>query len=517
MPARLPVWKLIDSLELAAALPCTSDSLTAREHSTHGYVSTRAIRDRFGGWSAANQICGHSHRPYGTSKQEAIDDINRVASELDCRGAPTHDQYHRHGKLSVDTIKYCFGRYNVALEEAGLSVNHREHIPKHKLIEDIRRVSSGLDLDRCPTREEYNQHGRFSTQPIRTQFGTYSNGVQAAGYDPTYWCDVSRDELVNDISRVASDLALDRPPTIGEYREHGKFSPDLIATQFGTYNGGVIEAGYAPNKRINIAHEELVSDIQRVASDLGLDRGPTTEEYAQHGRFAVNTIANQFGSWGNGLKETGYSPNRRTNIGRQELIDDMQSVSSTLSIDRGPTTSEYNEYGEFSAQPIKTQFGSYTNGLREAGLDPTVPASGRDNPRWSGRKPIYYNVKQLISGRGWDATASEARERANHVCQACGDAQPASDRALDVHHIIPLFRGGTNNQELLIALCRSCHRKTEVYTRQFTEPVLVDYTDDELPEGRLSSADAYEHFNGDDPPTPTTEQTTFSAFATASD
>jgi len=45
----------------------------------------------------------------------------------------------------------------------------------------------------------------------------------------------------------------------------------------------------------------------------------------------------------------------------------------------------------------------------------------------------------------------------------------------------------------------------------------IHYADDELPEDRLSSADAYEQFNDAEPPTPTTEQATFSAFTTASD
>lgn len=66
----------------------------------------------------------------------------------------------------------------------------------------------------------------------------------------------------------------------------------------------------------------------------------------------------------------------------------------------------------------------------------------------------------------------------------CGVGQSEEKRLLDVHHIIPIMGGGNNDYTMLITLCVSCHQKAEHYTRQFTEPLLVDWTDDELPEGR---------------------------------
>lgn len=48
---------------------------------------------------------------------------------------------------------------------------------------------------------------------------------------------------------------------------------------------------------------------------------------------------------------------------------------------------------------------------------------------------------------------SECRRLANYTCQLC------HGEGLDAHHIIPVEEGGSDEQENLICLCRSCHQK----------------------------------------------------------
>lgn len=58
------------------------------------------------------------------------------------------------------------------------------------------------------------------------------------------------------------------------------------------------------------------------------------------------------------------------------------------------------------------------------------------------------------------------REKDNspHVyqCAFCGDT-----KALEEHHMIPLFMGGTNDNENLVFLCSSCHKRVTRYQRRF--------------------------------------------------
>lgn len=53
-------------------------------------------------------------------------------------------------------------------------------------------------------------------------------------------------------------------------------------------------------------------------------------------------------------------------------------------------------------------------------------------------------------------TISKVLKRAATACKICG----WNECSLDIHHIVPISKGGFNNLENLIALCPCCHRKS---------------------------------------------------------
>lgn len=55
-----------------------------------------------------------------------------------------------------------------------------------------------------------------------------------------------------------------------------------------------------------IPETDLLGDLRGVADRLG--RTPSAAEYQEHGRFSRGTIRNRFGSWNNGLREAGLEP-----------------------------------------------------------------------------------------------------------------------------------------------------------------------------------------------------------------
>lgn len=57
--------------------------------------------------------------------------------------------------------------------------------------------------------------------------------------------------------------------------------------------------------------------------------------------------------------------------------------------------------------------------------------------------------------------------RDDFTCQQCGEKTDL----LDIHHIIPLKRSGTNSVNNLIALCRSCHKKIEPRFQKNDKPL----------------------------------------------
>lgn len=128
---------------------------------------------------------------------------------------------------------------------------------------------------------------------------------------------------------------------------------------------------------------------------------------------------------------------------------------------------------------------------------------GKDHPRWNGGSGLYHSVRTWISSENWNDISVRIRERDGHECKLCGEKCTGA-----AHHIVPVLMGGIHADELLITLCQSCHNKVEAYTRSIPEiePLLVDWTDEELPDGR-------ERWTPPEDPTPTTNQSTFAAFA----
>ena len=63
-------------------------------------------------------------------------------------------------------------------------------------------------------------------------------------------------------------------------------------------------------------------------------------------------------------------------------------------------------------------------------------------------------------GRAW----KRIRDRyikSHPLCEECGK-QGRLTPAEEVHHIIPLSKGGTNKHSNLMSLCQSCHTKTHM-------------------------------------------------------
>jgi 5-methylcytosine-specific restriction endonuclease McrA len=134
------------------------------------------------------------------------------------------------------------------------------------------------------------------------------------------------------------------------------------------------------------------------------------------------------------------------------------------------------------------------NWLRRHGIEtrPVAP-TGADSPHWTGGKSIYDGVKHALP-LAWREQRRQQRERDNRTCQLCGEKRDPTEQRLDVNHLIPILCGGTNGDYNLMSMCRGCHSKTEAFVRKHISSVLVDWSDDELPEdrGRWTPDDASE-------------------------
>ena len=78
----------------------------------------------------------------------------------------------------------------------------------------------------------------------------------------------------------------------------------------------------------------------------------------------------------------------------------------------------------------------------------------KDYPVIENKKTIIHEDKSSNSQDKWWAIRQEVLKKYGYKCSKCG-----SCNNVNVHHKIPLSKGGTNNIKNLIPLCRDCHEK----------------------------------------------------------
>ena len=68
----------------------------------------------------------------------------------------------------------------------------------------------------------------------------------------------------------------------------------------------------------------------------------------------------------------------------------------------------------------------------------------------------------MAKGAAWDRLRVNALRQGGWRCSKCGKAG-----RLEVHHVIPISEGGSNDPENLACLCRACH--IDIHRRQVSE------------------------------------------------
>ena len=79
----------------------------------------------------------------------------------------------------------------------------------------------------------------------------------------------------------------------------------------------------------NISDDELLSDLKRVASELQKP-SITGREYKERGKYGKNTVANRFGSWNKALERAGLNKSITRNIIDEELFQNLEDVWTKL-------------------------------------------------------------------------------------------------------------------------------------------------------------------------------------------
>jgi len=160
--------------------------------------------------------------------------------------------------------------------------------------------------------------------------------------------------------------------------------------------------------------DDLLDEIRQLAREL--DTTPTATDMNQSGEYWASKYQEEFGGWNDAVREAGLEPNQPWKIPTDDLLNEIRRLARELN--KTPTKKQMNERGEYYGQSYQKRFGSWSEGVRQAGLEPN---------------------KRI--------TESEFRDRPD-TCRLC-DHVPTDE--LDFHH----WRYGENKAGCY--LCRDCH------------------------------------------------------------
>ncbi|MGD0061147.1 MAG: HNH endonuclease [Verrucomicrobiia bacterium] len=266
--------------------------------------------------------------------------------------------------------------------------------------------------------------------------------------------------LLDDLRVVARHLGK-TTLTKEDYDQHGRFSPSTMQKRFGSWNRALELSGLAVQKRLNIAHEELLADLKRVADLLGL-KTVTTSHYTTHGKFCVATLDRVFGSWPKSLAAAGLEPPAgwKPEVTDDELLSTMAVVWERLG--RQPRREDFRSpLSKFSYTPYIRRFGSWRKAL-EAFVTATKSGDIASASPMLDHEETMVDVPQQRKHTtprqpGWRLRFLVMR-RDNFKC--CIDGRsPATHPGtiLEVDHIKAWDDGGETVMENLQTLCQQCN------------------------------------------------------------
>ncbi|ACM58521.1 conserved hypothetical protein [Halorubrum lacusprofundi ATCC 49239] len=414
VPAR--EWEHVSDAELIAELQRLAgddgDRPTTTAVHERGAHAVTTYNDRFGSWRDALTAAGFDPPPpQGVTTEELLAEVRRLHDELG--GKPTTTVVRDHGAYSLPTYYSRFDSWGDVLDAAfdtipdddpqshttdqSTSVTHTDE----DLLAEIRRVADVVDADGAPSIPEFNEHSDIADSTIHRRFGSWNEGVAAAGFEPNpYGPAISDDELAAELQRLREEVG--HPPTVADMEEQGAYSSATYKNRFDSWTAALVEtfedvsestlnsrrgdSGTGSDrsnwsKGPHVSDEELLDDLRALADELG--RSPTSRDMREHGSHSARTYTRRFGSWADAVDEAGIDlPTETTTdasnqIPTADLIADLQRLGEEL--DRRPKTTDVSEHGAHGLATYQRRFGSWREALEAAGFDPYADRPSDDD------------------------------------------------------------------------------------------------------------------------------------------
>jgi hypothetical protein len=349
---------------------------------------------------------------------------------------------------------------------------------RESLLDDLKRVAQLLDQTDF-SQAAFREHSRVSPSTISRVFGSWNQGLEAAGLRAASVQKFTQSDAIAEITRVAMLLSPGEKLTISHFQRYSQISYNLIRGLFGSWRKALQQANleqHFDDSSQKVPRSEIIFEIQRVASLIKTDE-LTIHQFEQHSRFGSKVARKEFGSWHKAMQKSGLSGSPRGEVKNDdECFENLLAVWTHYG--RPPTLREMARHPSMIGAHVYTRkFGSWIQAL-EAFTNQVQ--SDNDQPPESGLQttattstvelinPITIAIEKKVDPPV-RLPESERREirlglryavlnRDRFRCVICGRS-PATDLGVILHidHIVAWSKGGKTVLENLRTACSDCN------------------------------------------------------------
>jgi len=295
------------------------------------------------------------------------------------------------------------------------------------------------------------------------------------------------DSIIAELKRVAALVPAGQKFTSKFLDTHGKVSASSVRHRFGGWHRGLHAAGLShlysgrtvsdkmkTQRARYMTDEQLVAELQRVASKLGSDT-LAQHEFNSESDISASSISRRLGSWSKALHGAGLRPvnmARRhteddyfenllavwTHFGRQPKYREMDSPPSVIT--SGAYGNCWGSWAEALAAFVERVNAAEVEASASSPEVPPPPVAAPSTPL----KPE--DQRKVPLGLRYNVL-----RRDSFKCVLCGNS-PATDPSCKLHvdHIEPISKNGKTMQSNLRTLCADCNigksNKTEIFQQE---------------------------------------------------
>ncbi len=204
-------------------------------------------------------------------------------------------------------------------------------------------------------------------------------------------------------------------------------------------------------KKARFLVKDLIESLEVYAKLKNYEYFSTTEYDKWNEKIATSgTFVKRFGSWNKALRIIGVEGGHERKYTHEELVENLENIWKELKFPPGKR--QLAKYGKkISEHPYNRIWGSVKSACEQIALfhngkitrEQLLLKSSTKNER----KAIPLKVRWVVL------------KRDNYTCKKCGRS-PGKDQTteLEIDHIMPIAKNGTNHIDNLETLCHECNQ-----------------------------------------------------------